>query len=316
MSEPFRALLIGVPYYKDPAIDDLPFIESDLSELARALRTTEYDVLVHDVQETDRDSIDLAVESFFQDAAPGQTLLLYLSGHGIHHDGTDFLVPGGAQTRTHDFPGKCLSLKLSGYVERSVAGNVVVFVDACREGLTLEEMGGVNAAPWSRMRVQAVGDRSYCHVYACSPGDAPATPRPGTAPDERLLKADPWRPVGFAERMTDRVSWLLSKVINPEKLALSPAEAALLVIAPFLYTTYWNHAAARALVLEPENLARVADPARSGRVTSSSSRASPGSYGAPRARPASAMPPEPAGSRGGCCTAGSCGSRATTATAS
>ncbi|MGW7454057.1 wHTH domain-containing protein [Streptomyces sp. NPDC054787] len=375
MSEPFRALLIGVPYYKDPAIDDLPFIESDLSELARALRTTGYDVLVHDVQETDRDSIDLAVESFFQDAAPGQTLLLYLSGHGIHHDGTDFLVPGGAQTRTHDFPGKCLSLKLSGYVERSAAGNVVVFVDACREGLTLKEMGGVNAAPWSRMRVHAVGDRSYCHVYACSPGEraryatagnstfslfsralstvvadeaGPSTlgelkdqlqsavdaltaehevqrqqvrlstetdidgfvvlQRPERTAaetsgdhawtvlarehpvwkqvehgpgidalyeaalalvgrlalcsdkDERLLKADPWRPVGFAERMTDRVSWLLSKVINPEKLALSPAEAALLVIAPFLYTTYWNHAAARALVLEPENLARVADP--------------------------------------------------------
>ncbi|MFD5782762.1 caspase family protein [Streptomyces sp. NPDC126933] len=374
MSESFRALLIGVPYYRDQDIDDLPFIEDDLAELSEALDAAGYEVAIHDVQETDLDSIDSAVESFFQDARDGETLLLYLSGHGIHHNNVDYLVPRGARTSSHDFRRRCLSLDFGSYVERSRAGNVVVFVDACREGITLRDMAASNTAGWSQMQVRQTGERHYCHVYACSPGERARYTTSGTSTfslfsralsglvademgpgtldevkeqlqsavdaltaehncprqqvrvrtetdldsfvvferperlsehpdqhiwsvllrehpvwklvedgpgartlqeasaalvgrlshcsdkDDRLLKADPWRPVGFAERMTDRLSWLLSKVLNPEKLALSPAEGALLAVTPFLCTAYRNRAAARALTVEPENLARVAKP--------------------------------------------------------
>ncbi|MFF7637078.1 caspase family protein [Kitasatospora sp. NPDC008050] len=375
MNVPFRALLIGVPKYQDESIDDLPFVADDMAELAGVLEAVGYEVVVHSVEETHRDGIDSAVEAFFQDAEPGQTLLLYLSGHGIHHDQVDYLVPAGALLRSHDFRRRCLSLDFGGYVERSRAGDVAVFVDACREGITLREMSGVNAAAWSDMRARRVGDRHYCHVYACSPGeraryttaggstfslfsralstvvaaeDGPRTLRdlkehlqsavdaltaehgsprqqvrvstetdledfvlfdrpeqaapqptgehpwvpaarehpawalvadgPGTAAlreaavavverlvcggekDERLLEADPWRAPGFAERMTDRVSWLLSKVLNLEKLALSPAETALLVVAPFLYVAYWSRMAARALAVDPTNFFREVRP--------------------------------------------------------
>ncbi|MFF5932854.1 caspase family protein, partial [Streptomyces sp. NPDC012508] len=369
MSAAFRALLIGVPAYRDDAIDDLPFVTDDMAELEVALTSAGYLVAVHDVKETDRDSIDSAVEEFFQDAAPGDTLLLYLSGHGVHHNGVDYLVPKGALTRSHDFRSRCLSLDFSTYVERSRAGDVAVFVDACREGIVLKEMAAVNAAGWSDMQVDRAGARHYCHVYACSPGeraryttagnstfsifsralssvvisesgprtlgelkeqlqmaadaltaehnlprqqirvrtetetdafalfDRPDRDDPGAAGehawvaaarehpawkqigdgpgaaegmreaaisiiahvaeqtdhDEALLQGDSWRPVGFAERMTGRMGWLLSKVLNPEKLALSPAEAALLVVAPFLYEACANRAAVDMLGADPTN---------------------------------------------------------------
>ncbi|MFD0429516.1 caspase family protein [Streptomyces zhihengii] len=96
MSHPsYRALLVGVPSYRDTAVSDLPFVENDLRELAQALDGVGYEVEVHDVSQTGRDEIESAIEIFFQEAAPGQTLLLFLSGHGIHHRDTDYLVPRG-----------------------------------------------------------------------------------------------------------------------------------------------------------------------------------------------------------------------------
>ncbi|MDT0441567.1 wHTH domain-containing protein [Streptomyces johnsoniae] len=371
----FKALLIGVPAYRDEAIGDLPFVADDLAELADALRATGYDVDVHDVAETDRDSLDQAVEDVLQQAAEGQTVLIYLSGHGVNHDGIDYLVPRGARTRAHDFRSRCLPLDFSAHVSRSRAGDVVVFVDACREGITLQETSGGDVVGWSRMRVRRVGDRHYCHVYACSPGEraryaataagsfslfsralsavvadeegpgtlgslkealqdgldaltaehgfprqrvgiraetdidaclviprleraAAGTPGehpwtalarthpvwqqvdggPGTAAlreaaaafvtrlaersdaDARLLAADPWRPAGFAERMTDRVGWLLTEVLNQEKLDLSPAEAALLTILPFLHAAHRDRTAVRSLGAAPEDLGRAGEP--------------------------------------------------------
>ncbi|MBT2398620.1 caspase family protein [Streptomyces sp. ISL-100] len=73
----FRALLIGVPSYRDESIKDLPFIQNDLSELAEALNRNGYVVDVHDVDQTGRDEIESAVEIFFQEALPEQTLLLF-----------------------------------------------------------------------------------------------------------------------------------------------------------------------------------------------------------------------------------------------
>ncbi|MFD8323406.1 wHTH domain-containing protein [Kitasatospora purpeofusca] len=376
MRASFRALLIGVPKYRDEHITDLPFVRDDLVELEEALSSAGYEVVVHEPDETDREGIDSAVETFFQQAAAGQTLLVYLSGHGIHHDGTDYLVPKGALTSARDFRGKCLALDFAPYVEQSPAGDVAVLVDACREGIVMREMApSGNAVGWSEAKVRRVGRRHYCHVYACSPGEraryataggttfslfsralstvvasetGPRTladlqeqlqtavdaltgehecprqqvrvraegeldgfvlfERPDREPagaagehpwvvrarehpawrqvadgpgaeamrtavtalverlaplasaDDRALAEDPWRPTDLAERMSGRLGWLLSKVLNAEKLALAPAEAALLVAAPFAHVACANRVAVEALPVGPTDLAPSAAP--------------------------------------------------------
>ncbi|MFD4910939.1 wHTH domain-containing protein [Kitasatospora purpeofusca] len=375
MKGSFRALLIGVPKYRDEHITDLPFVRDDLLELEEALSSAGYEVVVHEPDETDREGIDSAVEIFFQQATAGQTLLVYLSGHGIHHDGTDYLVPKGALTSARDFRGKCLALDFAPYVEQSPAGDVAVLVDACREGIVMREMAPSNAVGWSEAKVRRVGRRHYCHVYACSPGEraryataagttfslfsralstvvasetGPSTladlheqlqtavdaltsehecPRqqvriraeggldgfvlferpdrepagaagehpwvalarehpawrqvadgpgaeamrtavtalveriaPPAAADDLALAEDPWRPTDLAERMSGRLGWLLSKVLNAEKLALAPAEAALLVAAPFAHVACANRVAVEALAVRPTDLAPSATP--------------------------------------------------------
>ena len=167
----FRALLIGVPLYLDNSIDDLPFIDDDLAEVAAALEAASYRVTVHDSGQTNKDSIETAIEFFIRDSAARDTLLIFLSGHGIHYDGMDYLVPSGALTRSMDFPSRCVPIDFNRYIDRSNAGDVAIFVDACREGISLLEKSAVNAAAWSRRMAEHVADRRLAYMYACSPGE-------------------------------------------------------------------------------------------------------------------------------------------------
>ncbi len=180
MTDGFRALLIGVPTYVDDAIDDLPFVETDLAELAAALQAAGYEIEVHDPGHTNREAINYAVEDFTRRSRPRQTLLIYLSGHGVHHEGMDYLVPSSARVGSRNFPGQCVPIDFNGHIERSRAGDVVVFVDACREGLVLLEMAAVNTASWSRRRVVRMAGRRVAYVYACAAGERARYARAGT----------------------------------------------------------------------------------------------------------------------------------------
>jgi Caspase domain len=167
----FRVLLLGVPRYDDPGIDDLPFIVDDLRELGGAFGSAGYQVEAHDVGHTHRDAIGSAVESFFDRAVPRQTQVLYLSGHGVHYRGQDYLVPASASTLVDNFPDRCVLLNFGHIIEASRAGDVVVFVDACREGIHLREKATMNTAAWSRRRCERVRGRRVYYVYACGPGE-------------------------------------------------------------------------------------------------------------------------------------------------
>ena len=366
MNTQFHALLIGVPHYQDALISDLPFIRNDLREIEGALQGVGYQTTVHDPDSTDAQSIDSAVEIFLADAPEGATVLVFLSGHGIHHDGMDYLVPAGALTRSYDFPKRCVAISFDGYIERSRTGNVVVVVDACREGIHVREKGVYNAVAWTKRKVNVVAGRTIAYVYACSPGEnaryvgdggaafslfsralslviaAPSGPSTlaelvkatqgildkltgdhdcpqqkvrvlGENPDHVLVlnrpriadslsvlehpwvtaaashpawekvtenrhgpgrlrdhtiqlvahlaagydadsrvdvgNPDPWHDVDLAVRMTARMRWFIAHVLNPDKLMLSAAEAAYLVLIPFLHSALWSRNVIRAAAI-------------------------------------------------------------------
>ncbi|MEV8438458.1 caspase family protein [Actinosynnema sp. NPDC051121] len=167
----FRALLVGVPDYDDDAFDKMPFIRNDLETLSGTLREVGYDVKIHDESLTDRDRIDDAVEQFCRAAGQGDTLLILLSGHGMHREGVDYLIPSSANTRSRKFTERCLPINFKDHIESSRCGNVLVIVDACREGVHLQEKGPLYATQWSRMKREAVAGRTVAYLYACSEGE-------------------------------------------------------------------------------------------------------------------------------------------------
>lgn len=169
---PRKALLIGVTDYDDPAIDSLPFITDDLDDLGKALGSIGYEVEHHPPRHGDRDRIDTAIEQFCRRAQPGQQLLIFLSGHGIHRDGRDYLLPSSADTTSRKFTERCLEIDFGGHIEESRCGDVLVVVDACREGVRLREKAGYGyVQSWSRQQRERSADRTIAYLYACSSGE-------------------------------------------------------------------------------------------------------------------------------------------------
>ncbi|MDT0353631.1 wHTH domain-containing protein [Pseudonocardia charpentierae] len=169
---PRRALLVGVPRYDDSAIDQLPFIVDDIADLSKTLTAVGYEVQVHPPDQTDRDRIDNTIEQFCRNALPQQQLLIFLSGHGIHRNGHDYLVPSSADTASRKFAERCLEIDFDGHIEdgRSRCGDVLVVVDACREGVKLEEKGSYLRG-WSEQERGRAASRTIAYLYACSSGE-------------------------------------------------------------------------------------------------------------------------------------------------
>lgn len=170
MAETFKALLIGIPNYKDPAIANLPFIENDLIELDQALRGVNYTVNALATDNTDQSAVDTQIEDFLREADPDSTLLIFLSGHGVHSGGIDYLVPSGASTKSANFPSRCVPISFDRYIEGSRARNIIVMIDACREGISLKEKG-VNITSWSPSQSERIRNQRVAYLYACSKGE-------------------------------------------------------------------------------------------------------------------------------------------------
>ncbi|MFF4740609.1 ATP-binding protein [Streptomyces sp. NPDC001262] len=71
---------------------------------------------------------------------------------------------------------------------------------------------------------------------------------------EAALEADTWHDPEMAVRFAERVGWLLGEPDNTFSPDLYPAEAALLVLVPFLYRANWLRMAARYRTVDPADL--------------------------------------------------------------
>lgn len=170
----YRALLVGVGSYTDDAISDLPCVATDLAALDAALRDVGYQVEVLGSERTGRNGIRTAVQSFIAASRDGDTLLLYLSGHGAHSDGIDYLVPADAHLTYQPLSDLCVPVDCNADIERSRAGDVAVFIDACREGFDdrgAGAMGIASAIGWSTGRIRRATGRRVGYVFACSRGE-------------------------------------------------------------------------------------------------------------------------------------------------
>lgn len=79
---------------------------------------------------------------------------------------------------------------------------------------------------------------------------------------EAELSGDPWNDPGVAARFLERIEWLLPASAETAPLDLYPAEAALLVLTPFLYRTHYLRRVSELACVQPELLSRLDEPNR------------------------------------------------------
>ncbi|MFF9586903.1 caspase family protein [Streptomyces achromogenes] len=170
----YRALLIGASDYEARGVAPLPFIPGDLARLGAALRERGFqDVQILSGREGGKqvtaNYVNARVTGFLRRARSGDTLLIVLSGHGIHASGRDYLVPEDIDEDTHPFASGCVAIDWHHHLDETRAGHVVFLIDACREGIEQDHMGVEGVRQWGRQKVGAALRRKVAYVYGCSP---------------------------------------------------------------------------------------------------------------------------------------------------
>ncbi|WP_175541503.1 HD domain-containing protein [Streptomyces aidingensis] len=168
----YRALLLGVGEYQDKAFDPLPFVQDELAALADALKGRGYEVenpAVPDVR-PGRTRVKVQIQEFLTTARTGDRLFLYLSGHGLHIDGSDYLVPADADTGLHPLTDSLVEIGWRRELDQCEAAGVLVAVDACREGVHLNALNTSWYSGWTRNQRALAERRQVAYLFACSPG--------------------------------------------------------------------------------------------------------------------------------------------------
>ena len=138
-----RALLVGVPEYDSDAITNLSIVRNDVNTLHAALESSQFSVCsvgLKDKSETTRSKILQKIRSYCRQARDEETLLLYFSGHGLHHNGKDYLIPSDATLDDAEAIEEYLvTIDFGNVFDQSQAKTILFFTDACREGVELYE---------------------------------------------------------------------------------------------------------------------------------------------------------------------------------
>ncbi|WP_330305450.1 MULTISPECIES: caspase family protein [unclassified Streptomyces] len=162
----YKALLIGVAQYEAPGISPLPFVHDDLDRMATALSARGFhQVHLAQAQWFTPNVINGEVTGFLASAEPGDRLLVVMSGHGVHSEGRDYLVPEDIRPELSPFTGGCVEIDWRDELESTRASQVVFLIDACREGIRNDTM---STSAWSIRKVAAALRRKAAYVYACS----------------------------------------------------------------------------------------------------------------------------------------------------
>ncbi|MET7566990.1 caspase family protein [Streptomyces sp. NPDC005492] len=165
-----KALLIGASEYDDPSIGHLPFVRDDLQKLREVLISRGFQQA--DILESRRgitqNTVRGPVQRFLHDAGRGDTLLILLSGHGIHFEGKDYLVPEDATSDARPFIDSCIEIGWHKEIEASPAEHVVFLIDACREGMVLDSKAVPGTRPWRPPEIIGTLRRKVAYVHACA----------------------------------------------------------------------------------------------------------------------------------------------------
>ncbi|MGW0845551.1 caspase family protein [Streptomyces sp. NPDC002787] len=220
----YRALLIGASDYEMRGVSSLPFIPRDLARLGAALEDRGFDEVQilagrEGGKQVSANYVNARVAGFLRRARPGDTLLVLLSGHGVHAKGRDYLVPEDIDEDTHPFESGCVAIDWRQHLDETPADHVVFLIDACREGIEQETMGVTGVKQWSRQKISAALRRKVAYVYACSPAQLALFVRPHESPVDGAAGIGPGESFSIFSRS---VSDVLS--VHPDSAALSLSE--------------------------------------------------------------------------------------------
>jgi len=165
-AEKRQALVIGNGAYADGSLDNPP---NDAREMARALRQCGFEVI--EKIDCNRKDMEDAVRDFGMRIKKGGVGLFYYAGHGMQVEGSNYLIPVGADVQAEDevkYKAMDAGMVLS---KMESAGNRIniVILDACRNNPFARSFRS-----GSRGLKKMDAPKGTLLAYATAPGDVAA----------------------------------------------------------------------------------------------------------------------------------------------
>ncbi|MFF8830537.1 caspase family protein [Streptomyces sp. NPDC015131] len=181
-----RALLLFVPAYASEDWPDLEYLRDEYREVRATLADQGYEIDGSSGCDTYTAAELLKrMSRFIADAGRGERQLVYLSGHGFHHDGRHWFAGAdsdvgllGAQTL--QATNVELGSDWARQVDRSAVEQAMFVVDACRDRLVPEGRGELGSP-----LTPPVGNDRLSFLMACEPDRPAAVAGHAEAPDGR-----------------------------------------------------------------------------------------------------------------------------------
>jgi hypothetical protein len=168
-----KALLIGVPEFRKKIIPVLKIVKQDIEILHQALKQSDYNVKIQGINnplDGTRTAIIDGLTEICSETKSGDTLLIYFSGHGLHYQGKDYLVPSDASLGNPTrFPQNLVPVDFADIIEESKTETILLFIDACREGIDLG-LKGSYAYAWGEGKRKIAAKRNFITIFACQKG--------------------------------------------------------------------------------------------------------------------------------------------------
>lgn len=181
-----RAFVVGIPVYdRYPAVNGA---RNDVLTIRRALARLDFKVTVAGTprgQPEGRIDLDSFIEqltAFVTTIKPGDTVMVYFSGHGIERNGINYLVPSSFQYDPGDLGGHAIPLNhLIRTIENTGARLMILVLDACRTD-TLPKIPNVDQLSGEALREAIVAATPPPELV--SPGSDDVV-RGGAGPSDR-----------------------------------------------------------------------------------------------------------------------------------
>ncbi|MCV6590454.1 MAG: SUMF1/EgtB/PvdO family nonheme iron enzyme [Marinobacterium sp.] len=165
-----QALLIGMgDYDKNGPYPPLSQPQHDIERMAQILGNKAYGFQLTTIMDEKRYELMRQTDQFIEGLTSGDSVFIYISGHGVQHNNTNYLIPVGkpykdpAELIDRDRGALSINILTNRVIDKiGVQGVQVVVLDACRNSL-FKGSGGAGLQP--------IATRGTLFHYSASPGE-------------------------------------------------------------------------------------------------------------------------------------------------
>jgi len=129
-----RVLVIGVGEYNDTSVIQLPGALKDAEAFSEIIGRTADNPSIELIENPTLTSLKVNILEWASKSEPGDTLILYYSGHGYSMENDTYLIPSDINTRYIEETAYNFTTGLKTISEYISAKDVLIIIDACYSG--------------------------------------------------------------------------------------------------------------------------------------------------------------------------------------